>query len=162
MTRPIVWTVAGSDSGGGAGIQADLHTIQALGGHGCSVISAITAQNSVTVSMVEPVLMQAFTSQLVALATDLPARAIKIGLLPGGLRAEVLARYLKEYRRQWQPWVVLDPVAIASTGQAMAEPNLLPAIKQHLLPEVDLVTPNAAELAALSGIVPDSPGAVRA
>ncbi|MFP2768836.1 thiamine phosphate synthase [Oceanisphaera sp. KMM 10153] len=162
MTKPIVWTIAGSDSGGGAGIQADLHTIQALGGHGCSVISAITAQNSVSVSMVEPVLMQAFTSQLVSLATDMQAGAIKIGLLPGGLRAEVLARYLKEYRRQWQPYVVLDPVAIASTGQAMAEANLLPAIKQHLLPEVDLITPNAVELEALSGIVPDSPANVRA
>ncbi|OYD23676.1 thiamine phosphate synthase [Oceanimonas baumannii] len=162
MTKPIVWTIAGSDSGGGAGIQADLHTIQALGGHGCSVISAITAQNSVSVSMVEPVLMQAFTSQLVSLSTDMQAAAIKIGLLPGGLRAEVLARYLKEYRRQWQPWVVLDPVAIASTGQSMAEPNLLPAIKQHLLPEVDLITPNAIELEALSGITPDSPQALRA
>ncbi|MCC4264413.1 thiamine phosphate synthase [Oceanimonas baumannii] len=162
MTKPIVWTIAGSDSGGGAGIQADLHTIQALGGHGCSVISAITAQNSVSVSMVEPVLMQAFTSQLVSLSTDMQAAAIKIGLLPGGLRAEVLARYLKEYRRQWQPWVVLDPVAIASTGQSMAEPNLLPAIKQHLLPEVDLITPNAIELEALSGIAPDSPQALRA
>lgn len=162
MTKPIVWTIAGSDSGGGAGIQADLHTIQALGGHGCSVISAITAQNSVSVSMVEPVLMQAFTSQLVSLATDMQAGAIKIGLLPGGLRAEVLARYLKEYRRQWQPYVVLDPVAIASTGQSMAEANLLPAIKTHLLPEVDLITPNAVELEALSGIAPDSPQALRA
>lgn len=162
MTRPIVWTIAGSDSGGGAGIQADLHTIHTLGGHGCSVISAITAQNSVAVSMVEPVLMQAFTQQLVSLATDMPAKAIKVGLLPGGLRAEVLARYLREYRRQWQPYVVLDPVAIASTGKAMAEASLLPAIKQHLLTEVDLVTPNAIELAALSGITPDSPSKVRA
>lgn len=162
MTRPIVWTIAGSDSGGGAGIQADLHTIQGLGGHGCSVISAITAQNSVAVSMVEPVLMQAFTSQLVSLATDMPARAIKIGLLPGGLRAEVLARTLREYRRQWQPFVVLDPVAIASTGQSMAETNLIPALQQHLLPEVDLVTPNALELKVLSGIAPDSPTQLRA
>ncbi|MGO1246908.1 MAG: thiamine phosphate synthase [Oceanisphaera sp.] len=162
MTRPIVWTIAGSDSGGGAGIQADLHTIHALGGHGCSVISAVTAQNSVAVSMVEPVLMQAFTNQLVSLATDMPAKAIKIGLLPGGLRAEVLARYLREYRRQWQPYVVFDPVAIASTGKAMAEASLLPAIKQHLLAEVDLITPNAIELAALSGITPDSANNVRA
>ncbi|MBM7456984.1 hydroxymethylpyrimidine kinase/phosphomethylpyrimidine kinase/thiamine-phosphate diphosphorylase [Oceanisphaera litoralis] len=161
MTRPIVWTIAGSDSGGGAGIQADLHTIQGLGGHGCSVISAITAQNSVAVSMVEPVSMQAFASQLVSLATDMQANAIKIGLLPGGLRAEVLARYLREYRRQWQPFVVLDPVAIASTGRAMAEASLLPALKQHLLPEVDLITPNALELEALTGIAPDSPARLR-
>ena len=106
--------------------------------------------------------MQAFSQQLVALASDMPAKAIKVGLLPGGLRAEVLARYLREYRRQWQPYVVLDPVAIASTGKAMAEESLLPAIKQHLMAEVDLITPNAIELAALSGITPGSPSRVRA
>ncbi|PJG57620.1 bifunctional hydroxymethylpyrimidine kinase/phosphomethylpyrimidine kinase, partial [Aeromonas cavernicola] len=61
-SRPVVWTIAGSDSGGGAGIQADLHTLHDLGVHGCSVISAITAQNSVAVKMVDPVLMQTFTA----------------------------------------------------------------------------------------------------
>ncbi|GAA3551784.1 thiamine phosphate synthase [Zobellella aerophila] len=164
MNRPIVWTIAGSDSGGGAGIQADLHTIKAFGGHGCSVISSITAQNSVTVSMVEPVLMQVFTSQLAALESDMQAGAIKIGLLPTGLHAEVLAKHLQEYRRQWpvKPYVVLDPVAVASSGRAMADANLLPALQRQLLQQVDLVTPNALELEALSGIVPDSPEGLRA
>lgn len=162
MTTAIVWTIAGSDSGGGAGIQADLHTTHSLGGHGCSVISAITAQNSVAVSMVEPTSMPAFTQQLVSLADDMKAQAIKVGLLPSGLHAEELARHLSNYRQQWQPYVVLDPVAIASTGHAMADDSLLPALKQHLLPLVDLVTPNAIELAALTGITPDSPEQVKA
>ena len=77
---PRVLTIAGSDSGGGAGIQADLHTLHALGVHGCSVISAITAQNSVAVKMVDPVLMQSFCAQIDALGVDLPPAAIKIGL----------------------------------------------------------------------------------
>ena len=72
-----VWTIAGSDSGGGAGIQADLHTLHDLGVHGCSVISAITAQNSVAVKMVDPVLMQTFTAQIDALSVDLPPAAIR-------------------------------------------------------------------------------------
>ena len=73
-TKPIVWTIAGSDSGGGAGIQADLHTLHALGVHGCSVITAITAQNSVAVKMVDPVLMQTFCAQIDALGVDLATR----------------------------------------------------------------------------------------
>ena len=81
QARPVVWTIAGSDSGGGAGIQADLHTLHDLGVHGCSVISAITAQNSVAVKMVDPVLMQTFTAQIDALGVDLPPAAIKTGLL---------------------------------------------------------------------------------
>ncbi len=80
--RPIVWSVAGSDSGGGAGIQADLLTCHDLGAHGCSVISAITAQNSTRVKGVDAVLMQSFVSQIDAIEEDLPAAAIKIGLLP--------------------------------------------------------------------------------
>ncbi|MGE6081795.1 bifunctional hydroxymethylpyrimidine kinase/phosphomethylpyrimidine kinase, partial [Aeromonas veronii] len=81
---PVVWTIAGSDSGGGAGIQADLHTLHDLGVHGCSVISAITAQNSVAVKMVDPVLMQTFTALIEGLCVSLPPAAISTGLLPGG------------------------------------------------------------------------------
>lgn len=129
-TKPIVWTIAGSDSGGGAGIQADLHTLHALGVHGCSVISAITAQNSVAVKMVDPVLMQTFCAQIDALGVDLPPAAIKIGLLPTRLHVEVLARRLDTISA---PFVIYDPVAIASTGTPMAEPNMLAAVREHLL-----------------------------
>lgn len=158
-TKPIVWTIAGSDSGGGAGIQADLHTLHALGVHGCSVISAITAQNSVAVKMVDPVLMQTFTAQIDALGVDLPPAAIKVGLLPTRLHVEVLARRLDTLNA---PFVIYDPVAIASTGTPMAEPNMLAAVREQLLPRLSLITPNGPELEALTGIPATSPELVRA
>ncbi|MGU5768695.1 phosphomethylpyrimidine kinase [Aeromonas sp. YN13HZO-058] len=153
-----VWTIAGSDSGGGAGIQADLHTLHDLGVHGCSVISAITAQNSVAVKMVDPVLMQTFTAQIDALGVDLPPAAIKIGLLPTRLHVEVLARRLATIEA---PFVVYDPVAIASTGTPMAEPNMLEAVREQLLPRLSLITPNGPELEALTGLPVSSPELVR-
>ncbi|BBR38092.1 bifunctional hydroxymethylpyrimidine kinase/phosphomethylpyrimidine kinase [Aeromonas veronii] len=156
--RPVVWTIAGSDSGGGAGIQADLHTLHDLGVHGCSVISAITAQNSVAVKMVDPVLMQTFTAQIDALGVDLPPAAIKIGLLPTRLHVEVLARRLAAIEA---PFVVYDPVAIASTGTPMAEPNMLEAVREQLLPRLSLITPNGPELEALTGLPATSPELVR-
>ncbi|MBV7599165.1 thiamine phosphate synthase [Aeromonas sp. sia0103] len=158
-TKPIVWTIAGSDSGGGAGIQADLHSMHSLGVHGCSVISAITAQNSVAVKMVDPVLMQSFCAQIDALGVDLPPAAIKIGLLPTRLHVEVLARRLEVIAA---PFVVYDPVAIASSGTPMAEPNMLAAVREHLLPRLSLITPNGPELEALTGIPATSPALVRA
>lgn len=158
-SRPIVWTIAGSDSGGGAGIQADLHTLHDLGVHGCSVITAITAQNSVAVKMVDPVLMQTFTAQIDALGVDLPPAAIKIGLLPTRLHVEVLARRLDTLTA---PFVVYDPVAIASTGTPMAEANMLAAVREHLLPRLSLITPNGPELEVLTGIPASSPELVRA
>ncbi|WP_412841246.1 bifunctional hydroxymethylpyrimidine kinase/phosphomethylpyrimidine kinase, partial [Aeromonas dhakensis] len=117
------------------------------GVHGCSVISAITAQNSVTVKMVDPVLMQTFTAQIDALGLDLPPAAIKIGLLPTRLHVEVLARRLAATPA---PFVVYDPVAIASTGTPMAEPNMLEAVREQLLPRLSLITPNGPELEALT------------
>lgn len=158
QARPVVWTIAGSDSGGGAGIQADLHTLHDLGVHGCSVISAITAQNSVAVKMVDPVLMQTFTAQIDALSVDLPPAAIKIGLLPTRLHVEVLARRLAATPA---PFVVYDPVAIASTGTPMAEPGMLAAVREHLLPRLSLITPNGPELEALTGLPATSPELVR-
>ncbi|UBO74353.1 thiamine phosphate synthase [Aeromonas rivuli] len=157
--KPIVWTIAGSDSGGGAGIQADLHTLHALGVHGCSVISAITAQNSVAVKMVDPVLMQSFCAQIDALGVDLPPAAIKIGLLPTRLHVEVLARRLDTISA---PFVIYDPVAIASSGTPMAEPNMLVAVREQLLPRLSLITPNGPELEALTSIPATSPALVRA
>lgn len=158
QTPPIVWTIAGSDSGGGAGIQADLLTLHDLGVHGCSVISAITAQNSVAVQMVDPVLMQTFTAQIDALSVDLPPAAIKIGLLPTRLHVEVLARRLDTIAA---PCVIYDPVAIASSGTPMAEPAMLGAVREHLLARLSLITPNGPELEALTGLPVSSPELVR-
>ena len=126
-SRPIVWSIAGSDSGGGAGIQADLLTCHDLGVHACTVISAITAQNSLGVNGVEAVSRASFVAQLDAVAEDLPAAAIKIGLLPGRAHVELLAARLHRLRQDEQrqvPYVIYDPVAVASSGHAMATPDL--------------------------------------
>ncbi|WP_108648989.1 thiamine phosphate synthase [Dongshaea marina] len=157
-SKPVIWSIAGSDSGGGAGIQADLLTIHALGGHGATIISAITAQNSVTVKMSDPVLMQTFSCQLEALAQDIPPAAIKIGLLPTPLHVELLGSRIAELRRQSKAplFVVYDPVFRASSGNSMADDGMLQAIRQYLLPQLDLITPNADEFGKLTGLGPDS------
>jgi hydroxymethylpyrimidine kinase/phosphomethylpyrimidine kinase/thiamine-phosphate diphosphorylase len=149
----IVWTIAGSDSSAGAGIQADLHTIKALGADGCSVISAVTAQNSISVSLVESVSDKMFTAQLDALANDMPAKVIKIGLIASIEHVKILARKLAEYKATWTipPFVIYDPVAVASTGDEMSEDGINEVIKSQLLPVIDLLTPNAKEVFTLSG-----------
>ncbi|MBY5920280.1 thiamine phosphate synthase [Ferrimonas balearica] len=156
--RPIVWTIAGSDSGGGAGIQADLLTMHDLGGHGCSVITCITAQNSVAVDHVEAISIEGFLAQLDTLWADLPPAAIKIGLLPGPAHIEALTHWF-EARQGALPPVVLDPVLVASSGAML---NVSEAMDQFdpLFPYVALITPNGDELAALTGVAIDSPKAV--
>ncbi|SDJ65897.1 thiamine-phosphate diphosphorylase [Ferrimonas sediminum] len=153
--RPIVWTIAGSDCGGGAGLQADLHTMADLGCHGCSVVSAITAQNSVAVTAVERVSNATFVAQLDALWSDLPPAAIKIGLLADDEQIQLLADWLGA--RERRPVIILDPVLVASSGARLsgrdgAEPRFTP-----LWPYVDVVTPNGDELAALTGRSIQSP-----
>ncbi|WP_413701225.1 thiamine phosphate synthase [Psychromonas sp. KJ10-10] len=149
----IVWTIASSDSSAGAGIQADLHTIKALGADGCSVISAVTAQNSLAVNLVESVSDKMFIAQLDALATDMPAKVIKIGLIASIEHVKILAKKLAEYKTNWPvpPYVIYDPVAVASTGDEMTEDGINEVIKSHLLPMIDLLTPNAKEVFTLSG-----------
>ncbi|WP_193755583.1 thiamine phosphate synthase [Psychromonas sp. psych-6C06] len=149
----IVWTIASSDSSAGAGIQADLHTIKALGADGCSVISAVTAQNSQTVSLVESVSDKMFIAQLDALASDMPAKIIKIGLIASIEHVKILAEKLAEYKASWSvaPFVIYDPVAVASTGDEMTEEGINEVIKSQLLPVIDLLTPNAKEVFTLSG-----------
>ena len=147
--RPIVWSIAGNDSGGGAGSSADLLTGHDFGVHVCPVISAVTAQNSLSLLGVEPVSLELFRSQLEALAADLPARAIKIGLLPSSAHVRLLADWLASYRQQHDCFVIYDPVAVTSRGGTMTSEDLRPAILETLLPQLDLVTPNATELAWL-------------
>jgi len=149
----IVWTIASSDSSAGAGIQADLHTIKALGADGCSVISAITAQNSVAVNLVESVSDKMFTAQLDTLASDMPAKIIKIGLIARIEHVKILAQKIAEYKVMWSvpPYIIYDPVAVASTGDEMSEEGINEIIKTQLLPVVDLLTPNAKEVFTLSG-----------
>ena len=145
--RPIVWSVAGSDSGGGAGIQADLRAFEAFRVHGCTAVAAITAQNSVAVRRVDAVTPDLLDAQLAALAEDLPPLAIKSGLLGSADNVRVLARWV---RRLGVPLVV-DPVWRATTGAAMAGDDLLAALREDLMPLATVVTPNRAEAAWLLG-----------
>lgn len=155
MTLPtpsIIWTIAGSDSSGGAGIQADIKTAHALGVHIATVITAITAQNTRQVTHIAITPSDSFVSQLNALKTDILPGAIKIGLLASVTQIEALVELFETLQRQGlpQPFVILDPVQVASTGCKMSGDDVTQAIKQRLLPWIDLLTPNLPELATLS------------
>ncbi|WP_445774189.1 thiamine phosphate synthase [Shewanella sp.] len=145
--QPIVWTIAGSDSGGGAGIQADLLTMKDLDCHGCSVITSITAQNSVAVKLVEPVSEHMLISQLDALWSDLPPRAIKIGLLVSQQQVNCVAKWLTHLAQQdLLPFVVLDPVMVASSGHGFGQCSIDFKPMAGLM---SLLTPNQHELSHL-------------
>ncbi|MGE6647772.1 thiamine phosphate synthase [Shewanella colwelliana] len=153
ISKSIVWTIAGSDSGGGAGIQADLATINDLGCHGCSVITALTVQNSVAVEQVEPVSVDLMLQQLNCLLKDLPPNAIKVGLLCNQAQINALANWLAIILNDYQTRhggsiaVVVDPVMVASCGDALA--NGLDF--SPLTGLITLFTPNSAELSVLMG-----------
>lgn len=141
MIKPIVWTIAGSDSGGGAGIQADLHTFQALGAYGCSVITAITAQNSQHVHCVESVSPAMIMAQLNALSSDLPPAAIKLGMLHERATMETVASVLNDFACP----VVIDPVMVATSGARLLEVSALTYLIEQLVPHATLLTPNRLE-----------------
>ncbi len=141
-------TIAGSDSGGGAGIQADLKTFAALGCYGMSVITAITAQNTVGVSGIHPVPVEMITRQMEAVFTDMGTDAVKIGMLHSAEVIAAVARCLSEYE---VPNVVLDPVMVAKSGDKLLREDAIQALSQHLLPCVDIITPNLPETQVLVG-----------
>ena len=149
QSRPIVWSIAASDSGGGAGIQADLNTIHSLECHGCTVITAITAQNSIAVEKVHPISAVDLAAQWQALEKDLLPKAIKIGLLPEPSTLRWLARHIEELRLANDFFCVWDPVLRASTGarflDAFDRGEIDPLLKQ-----VDLITPNLQEAEILT------------
>ncbi len=156
---PCVLTVAGSDSGGGAGIQADLKTMLALGVHGLTVVCAVTAQNSLGVSGSWEVPPAAVSAQLDAVLADFPVRAVKTGMLASG---PVVATVADRLAGLAVPLVV-DPVAISSRGNRLLAPGALAVVTQRLLPLATVVTPNLAEAELLSGIRPaDEAGMARA
>lgn len=142
---PIAWTIAGSDSGGGAGIQADIRAMQALGVHGCTVITALTAQNTQGVQRVESVSPAMIEAQLESLHSDLPPAAIKIGMLGTPDTIRTVAAFLRTLDTQ----VVCDPVLVATRGGSLLESGGLEALRRELLPRVDLLTPNLPETEAL-------------
>ncbi|MFB2761910.1 hydroxymethylpyrimidine/phosphomethylpyrimidine kinase, partial [Shewanella xiamenensis] len=151
--KPIVWTIAGSDSGGGAGIQADLATIKDLGGHGCSVITTLTAQSSVAVELIEPVSEAMLRTQLSTLLADLPPQAIKIGLLANQQQVHLVADWLAGFKTQFPlvP-VILDPVMVASCGDELGDKSTAskPLDFTPFKGLISLITPNVQELARLT------------
>ncbi len=145
--NPIVWTIAGSDSGGGAGIQADLLTFHDFDVHGCSAITALTAQNSVAVTHVAVTPPENLRAQLEALASDLPARAIKLGMLADAPTIEIICDFLAGF----DGLVVCDPVMVTTTGASLLDGEGGRQLRERLLPRVDLLTPNLTEAEVLLG-----------
>jgi hydroxymethylpyrimidine kinase/phosphomethylpyrimidine kinase/thiamine-phosphate diphosphorylase len=149
MTRPVVWSIAGTDSGGGAGLSADQRAADALGVHLCPVVAAVTAQNSEAVTHVEPLAPAVLEAQLAALEADLPPQAIKTGLLGSAQAVEVVARWVDRLRERAPVALVVDPVRGASTGARFADAATADAYRRLLLPRATVVTPNRSEAAWL-------------
>ncbi|HET7292310.1 MAG TPA: bifunctional hydroxymethylpyrimidine kinase/phosphomethylpyrimidine kinase [Vicinamibacteria bacterium] len=144
----VALTIAGSDSGGGAGIQADLKTFAAHGVHGTSAITAVTAQNSVAVVDWVALEPRMVVAQVEAVATDMPVAAVKTGMLANAAIVEAVAAAV---RRLGLPHVVVDPVMVAKSGDRLLDASAEEAYARHLLPLAALVTPNLAEAEALLG-----------
>jgi hydroxymethylpyrimidine/phosphomethylpyrimidine kinase len=156
----VALTIAGSDSGGGAGIQADLKTFQQFGVFGTSVIVALTAQNTRGVRAVESVSESMVNAQLTALAEDLPPTALKTGMLAEAGLVRTVARAIRE--NGWSNLVV-DPVMVATSGARLLSGDAEEVVREDLLPLATLVTPNLDEAAILSGrVVHDQPTMERA
>lgn len=143
---PIALTIAGSDSGGGAGIQADLKTFSALGAYGCSVVTALTAQNTLGVQGIFPVSAGFVRQQMDSVLGDLAVTAVKIGMLGTPEVIDAVAEGLAV----WKPrWIVLDPVMVAKGGDKLLLDEAIAALRERLLPLATLITPNLPEAAAL-------------
>jgi hydroxymethylpyrimidine/phosphomethylpyrimidine kinase len=151
-------TIAGSDSGGGAGIQADLKTFAAHGVFGTSAITAVTAQNTLGVTAFEAVSADLVTAQLEAIMSDLPADAAKTGMLASAAIVEAVAAAAADLEI---PLLVVDPVMIAKSGDRLIDEDALEAMRAELLPRAFVVTPNIPEAEALTGLSLQSDGDCR-
>jgi hydroxymethylpyrimidine kinase / phosphomethylpyrimidine kinase / thiamine-phosphate diphosphorylase len=160
--RPVIWSIAGNDSGGGAGLTADLRAAEAFGVHLCPVVATVTAQNSRQVARVEPVAADLLADQLAVLEHDMPPRAVKTGLLGHHGLVQIVARWIDRLRARRPVSLIVDPVLASSTGAAFADEATLNAVRALLLPRADLVTPNRREAAALAALEGDPPELARA
>jgi hydroxymethylpyrimidine/phosphomethylpyrimidine kinase len=146
MTMPVALTIAGSDSSGGAGIQADLKTFAAFGVYGASVITALTAQNTTGVSAIHLVPPAFVTAQIDAVFGDLAVEVVKIGMVAQRAAIDAIVAGLT----RWSPrHVVLDPVMVATSGDRLLVPDAVEALRIKLVPRASLITPNLPEAAAL-------------
>ncbi len=152
---PRVLSIAGSDSGGGAGIQADLKAFAACGVHGMTAITAITAQNTVGVSAVHAIPPELIIAQVRAVASDIGVDAVKIGMLGTMQTIGAVAEALDELPRGTP--VVLDPVMVAESGAELLKPAARDGLIQLLLPRASVATPNLPEAAALTGLAGTTP-----
>ena len=146
-TRPVALTIAGSDSGGGAGIQADLKTFQAFGVFGTSAITAITAQNTLGVSAIQKIEPSVVAAQISAVADDLSPAALKTGMLADAPIIEAVTAAIRDTGLQQ---LVLDPVMVAKSGARLLQEDAVSALRASLLPLADVVTPNLPEAAILA------------
>ena len=153
-TPPIALTIAGSDSGGGAGIQADLKTFSALGVYGASVITAVTAQNTRAVTAVHDLPPTMVAAQINAVLDDLAVGAVKIGMLSSPEIIEAVAAALAGYEAP----IVLDPVMVAKSGDALLKDEAVDSLKTRLLPLATVLTPNLPEAARLLGVAEAAEG----
>lgn len=145
---PIALTIAGSDSGGGAGVQADLKSFSANRVYGASVITALTAQNTIGVTGVHDIPSEFIIAQMESVFSDLEIDAVKIGMLSQVSVIEAVASGLKEYNAKN---IVFDPVMVTTSGDSLLAPDAVEAIKSILIPVADLLTPNLYEAAKLTG-----------
>lgn len=148
MTPPVVLTIAGSDSGAGAGAQADLKTISALGAYGTTALSALTAQNTVEVRALHVPPLEFLDAQIDAVLDDFDVRAVKTGMLA---TAPVVERVAERARRGDFPNLVVDPVMVASSGDRLLDPAAERLYVEGLIPQAVVVTPNLREAAVLVG-----------
>ncbi|BFI95428.1 MAG: bifunctional hydroxymethylpyrimidine kinase/phosphomethylpyrimidine kinase [Rhodanobacter sp.] len=147
-TPPVALTIAGSDSGGGAGIQADLKTFHAHHVHGLSAIAAITSQNTRGVTAVHPVPLKHIRSQIAAVFDDFPIGAVKTGMLGSAAIVQLVAR---EMAARKPAWLVVDPVMIATSGARLLDADAIAVLVNELIPLADVLTPNLPEAEALLG-----------
>ena len=146
---PKAMTIAGSDSGGGAGIQADLKTFSALGVYGSSTLTAITAQNTVGVTMVHEIPIDIIVAQIDAVLSDIGADAVKTGMLASSAIVETVAA---EMERHQVSRLVVDPVMVAMSGDRLLREDAVEALRTRLIPLAAVVTPNIPEAEALTGL----------
>ncbi len=154
--KPIIWSIAGNDSAGGAGLTADQRAADAYEVHLCPVVSAVTAQNSLGIAHIELMPSKVLHAQLQTLATDMPPRVIKTGLLGSAEQVRVVAQWVDKLRASSKSPIalVVDPVLKSSTGVSFADAQTLAAYREYLLPRATLVTPNRREAVALIGNMP--------
>ena len=144
-----VLTIAGSDSGGGAGVQADLKAMSANGTYAMSVITSITAQNTTGVTAIHDLPESIVEAQIDAIFVDFDVAAVKTGMLSSAALASLVSRKLQQYH---VPWIVVDPVMVSKSGQDLLQADAIDAVKQALIPLASVITPNIHEAERLTGL----------